>query len=384
MYKLVWLFVIIILLLSPSKAISQCIEDWDKAQSEFKEGHLYSIPSILSGCLQDGFTKSEKVEAYRMLTITYLYIDDPYGAQNSFIGLLKLDPEYRIKPTDPVELEQLSKEYITTPIISWRVRGGINYSFVSVIHTNGSGNAKLNSAVYKPLLGYNAVGSLDVHFNKLISLGIDVDVSLNSYNYTNHLFDDLEGNQNAKDFQNFKETGLNASLPIYLKFTYPGVKYYPYVYGGYSPNYNIYTNSTASYRIIQEVNENPIEPKKLDISLIRNRFSNSVILGAGLMRRYKYNYIFIDVRYRLGLNKLLNEETQFDFADLEKYNANPNRYKDVIEYTEIYEKIDSQFKESDLSLTLGYVWPKYKPRKKKSVTFGGMLKEMFKKKGKDE
>jgi len=174
MKKVLLFLVFFAFLINSEQVFAQCAQNWDEAQSEFKEGHLYSIPSLLQDCIEGG-SKQDKIDAYRMLTITYLYIDDPYGAQNSFLGLLKLDPEYRIKPSDPVELEYLSKEFITTPIFSWRVRGGINYSLISVINKNGVGNTNLNTEKYKGLIGANIIGSFDVHFNKIISLGIEAD-----------------------------------------------------------------------------------------------------------------------------------------------------------------------------------------------------------------
>lgn len=379
MKKALLLLVFFAFLINSEQVFAQCAQNWDDAQSEFKEGHLYSIPSLLQDCIEGG-TKQEKIDAYRMLTITYLYIDDPYGAQNSFLGLLKLDPEYRIKPSDPVELEYLSKEFITTPILSWRVRGGINYSLISVINKNGSGNTNLDTERYKGLIGGSIIGSLDVHFNKIISLGIEADASINKFNYNNKLFDDEIGNQNAKDLQTFTEWGYNISLPVYLRLTYPGVTYYPYVYGGYSPNYNVYTTSTASYNVINKINgnENPIEERVLDISPLRNRVSHSIVVGAGLKRRIKYQYVFVDLRYKIGLKNLLNSDNQYVFLD------DPDKYKDVNEYSGNYKQIDSQFRESDFSLTVGYVWPQYKPRRRREVTFGSMLKGMFNKKNKDE
>lgn len=361
---------------------AQCAEKWDNARLSYEQGHLYGIPSQLSECLEHGFDKQEKIEAYRLLTITYLYIDDPYGAQNSFLNLLKLDPEYRIKTTDPIELEHLSKEYITTPIISWRARGGVNYSFLKTINKYSSGNDLLNTEEYTPSIGYSFVGSLDVHFNKVVSFGIDVDLSTNAYQYNNKLFDNDLGEQNAKDILEIKEVAYNASLPVFLKLTYPGIKYYPYVYGGYAPTYNIFTKADAQYTIVQNTgevkNENRIGPQSLNISQIRTKFSHSLIIGAGLMRRSKYKYVFVDVKYRLGLTNLLNGDNQFAFID------EPVKYADVQTYTLTYYKIDSDFRESDFTLTIGYVWPQYKPRKKKTVTFGSMLGGLFKKKNKDE
>ena len=350
------------------QTMAQCAENWDKAKNDFENGHLYGIPSLLGDCLENGFTKQEKIEAYRLLTITYLYIDDPYGAQNSFLSLLKLDPEYRIKPNDPIELVHLNKQFITTPIILWRGRLGTNYSFIAVIDD-------VSSEKYTPAVGLTGVGSLDVQFNKVISLSVDAEFAANTYRYYDLLFNkDLI--QNALDPHEFKEVAYNTSLPIYLKLTYPGVSYYPYIYGGYSPTYNFYTKSTAQYTIKLQESEIQIEPKTLDISPIRNRFSQSIIVGGGLMRRLDYNYIFFDIRFRFGLTNLLNTDTQ--------YLVDQKGYEEITTYSLLYKKEDSRFRQNDLTLTFGWVLPQYKPRKKNEITISSIVRGLFKKNNKDE
>lgn len=378
MKKLLPFFIISYLSALVNLAYAQCAEKWDNARLSYEQGHLYGIPSELSDCLEHGFDKQEKIEAYRLLTVTYLYIDDPNEAQNSFLNLLKLDPEYRIKPSDPIELEHLSREYITTPIISWKVKGGINYSFINVLNKNSTGNDLLNTETYTPLIAYSVAGSIETHFNKVLTFGVDIDFSTNSYQYSNRLFDNTNGDQNAKDYQVFKETSYNAGLPVYLKLTYPGVKNYPFIYAGYAPYYNLYTKSNAEYTIVQGENRIPLGPETLNITPIRTQFSNSIFIGAGLMRRVKYKYIFVDVRYRLGLTKLLNVKKQYEFTN------DPGSYPAINKYSLTYSKVDSNFKESDISLSVGFVWPKYKPRKKQSITFASMLKGIFKNKKKDE
>ena len=84
-----------------------CEENLSTAQERFEKGHLNGIPGLLVECLRSGFSRSEKIQAYRLLTISYLYNDDPFGAENSFLKLLELDPEYRVTENDPVELEYL-------------------------------------------------------------------------------------------------------------------------------------------------------------------------------------------------------------------------------------------------------------------------------------
>jgi len=376
MKKWLLFFTTLIILFGANQTMAQCAENWDKARTDFENGHLYGIPALLGDCLENGFSKQEKIEAYRLLTITYLYIDDPYGAQNSFLSLLKLDPEYRIKPNDPIELAQLNKQFITTPIISWRARLGTNYSFIAVINPITTGNSELKTAKYMPQLGYTAVGAIDVHFNKVISLSLDLELSTNTYKYENFLYN-KDSLQNALEPQSLKEVAYNASLPLCLKLTYPGVIYYPYIYGGYSPTYNIYTKSTANYTIKpQNDTENPLDPKTLDISLIRKRFSESIIVGGGLMRRLNYQYIFFDVRFRFGLTNLLKTDAQFLLDE--------KGYADINTYSLMFKKTDSQFRQNDLTVTVGWVLPQYKPRKKNEITFSSIIGGVFNKKDKDE
>ena len=90
-------FLAIILFFSFSQlAIAQndCGESINLAQDAFDAGHIERIPSILHECINK-FTPEQKVEAYRLLTITYLYMDDPFGAESSFLNLLKVCEKYK-------------------------------------------------------------------------------------------------------------------------------------------------------------------------------------------------------------------------------------------------------------------------------------------------
>lgn len=141
-------FIVIAIAFFSTEAVAQCTEKLNQAQDAFDNGHLYGIPALLTECIDKG-SKQDKIEAYRLLTLTYLYIDDPIAAQNSFISLLKLDPEYRVDSTNHIELLHLSKEYITSPIVSWSVGGGVNMSNVTVIHENGSYNPNFSNENYE-------------------------------------------------------------------------------------------------------------------------------------------------------------------------------------------------------------------------------------------
>ncbi|VAW29514.1 hypothetical protein MNBD_BACTEROID06-1128 [hydrothermal vent metagenome] len=106
---------------------------------------------------------------------------------------------------------------------------------------------------------------------------------------------------------------------------------------------------------------------------MRNNFMHSGIIGIGLKRRINYNYVFVDLRYKFGFTNRLNGDTQNNF----EVNENINRY------TLLHQQQDNDFRQNEFTFTIGYVWPKYEPRKRKSVTAKSFISSIFKKK-KDE
>jgi len=87
------------------KGYSQdCTASLDKAKASYQDGKLYEIPPALEECLQGGFTREQRVEAYELLSLTYLYIDDPDKADESYLNLLRADPEWRPDSTTEVDM----------------------------------------------------------------------------------------------------------------------------------------------------------------------------------------------------------------------------------------------------------------------------------------
>lgn len=341
-------------------ANAQCAESLNKARDEFNAGHLNAISGMLDECRKNG-TKEQQIEAYKLLTITYLYLDDPYGAEQSFLALLEVEPEYRVSENDPIELKYLSEKFITTPITSFSVKAGANFSTVTVLNINTVGNENDQNWQYSALTGFNIMGGLDLHFNKIVSLNFEFEFSSRSYLKEDILF-------NNEDPQNLREvrTNFHGSIPISLKFTYPGLIYYPYIYAGYSPSYTI----TSDANVIRNPDLSPeVSEPSLNLRAMVPDFTQSIILGIGLKRRFGYKYVLIDLRYRLGLTNMLKASAQYDFTN-----------KAIRDYTFKYGMVSDDYRWNGFELTVGYVIPNYKPRAKNAVTIQTFLKGLFSKK----
>ena len=108
---------VIALFLIPTVSKSQkvCSEALSEAENMYDMGRLYEISELLHDCIENGFTREEKVRAYKLLSIVNLYLDQFAEADQTYLALLKLNPEYQPNPLiDPAELIYLHDQFNTT------------------------------------------------------------------------------------------------------------------------------------------------------------------------------------------------------------------------------------------------------------------------------
>jgi len=339
----------------------------DQAQEEFDAGHIEQVLDILAECLdKNNFSDEQLPEVFKLLTITYLYLEDPEKAAETFLKLLEEQPDFRPSPNDPIELEYLSKQYITTPIFSFYGKLGANVSIIDVLNYNRLDSDNNSNPSYNLGAGFVLQGGVEVHFNKAIGFNVELDLSSRSYTRTSTLF---TGNPEQESLTHDR-FNLHGSLPMYFKYTRSGDKYYPFVYAGYSPSYTIISNvrGTRDPQREAEVVGNSVNNLNSTTS-----FSHSLLFGIGLKRRFNLNYVMVDLRYRLGLTNMNNQANQYDFS-------NQNNKNKVLGSA----IMDDDLRWNGFELTIGYVWPQYDARKKDSKTLQTIVSGWFTKKEKGD
>ena len=112
---------------------AECDQALTHAETEFSAGHFYAIPSILKSCLDDGKYSAEATKrAYLILCQAYMILDDHTSAEDSYLKLLKADPEFvPTKEEHPIDIVYLSKKFTATPIFTPHGRIGLNGSLKS-------------------------------------------------------------------------------------------------------------------------------------------------------------------------------------------------------------------------------------------------------------
>ncbi len=321
-----------------------CVETLNQARQSFADGRLYGIPALLKSCLDNGFNKTERIQAYWILTRTYLFIDDPISAEESYLKLLRLDPEFEVdEESDPIEMAYLSKKFTTTPIFVLFGKVGFNSTRPEVIQNFGADNTIFSNESYTGEFSYQVGFGVEMNISNHWSLAMETDLVGRRYTYQNTIF--------QFDDQTFQENQLNLEVPIYVRYRMQYGKVFPFVYAGYTQHFLL--NAEAEISLIDRASNNeslsefPVTGPSEDLNDLRRSTNRSIIFGLGARYRLKYDYIFVDLRYQVGLTNIIDIDNQY---------AN-----DRLLYT--YGYVDDDKRLNTVSFSVGYVKPLYKPRK---------------------
>ena len=123
-----------------------CLKSFQNARRLYDQGLIDEIPKILSPCIESGFTRTQKIEAYKLIILAYLFDDDQYEAEKNMLEFLKKYPEYEVMPSDPVEFVYLFESYKTNAILSLGLTIGPNLANPRIIEPYNAGNVTYSNA----------------------------------------------------------------------------------------------------------------------------------------------------------------------------------------------------------------------------------------------
>lgn len=351
-------------------SVSECEQTLTRATDEFNAGHFYGLPSILKSCIEGSFTNEQRVRAYLLLTQAYLIIDDPIAAEDSYLKLLKANPEYIATPEkDPIDVVYLSQKFTTTPIFTPHLRIGANTSFVRTIYkvNTVSDNTTIEAKQAKAL-GLQLGGGIDWNINDNISLCADVLFSSKSFK-ANSSGIAIHDSQSALEKQRWFD------IPVYLKYSDSQGKVRPYGYVGYGTNLLLRSTVSLNYTNLDSQENSVItDPADEKITYKRNRLNHSLVFGGGVRYKVGKDFIFADVRYMSGLSNLTNEETNYYGDDTFDLAIDATRTRWISDY----------FRLDNLAISVGFVKPLYDPRKIKRARTHGLFRKINKQQKDDE
>jgi hypothetical protein len=329
---------LLLLVLFPWGLVAQtsCSEQLRVAQRRYDEGLLDDIPKLISSCLENGFSKEEKMNAYKLLIQTYLYSDATAMADETMVAFLRDFPEYKIANNDPKEFILLHKSYRTEPIMNIEFSAGGSLSLPQVNEFYGVESLNQETAAYDPLIGVN----IGVNYNDKLYKEFDIclGLSLNylRYGYSNATFVYTE------TWATFSDIRIGIPISSRYNFKFLGIK--NYAFAGVEPTYLISTS--VDFTRTLPGGSDPYTGT-LNFMDMRNKIDVYPFFGIGSF-------------FRIGtLN--FRADARVKFATINHTN-NTLRYSKP-EIIDKYYYIDDNILVHQVSLSVSYIFSIYKPKK---------------------
>lgn len=322
------------------------------ARATYEQGRLHEIPSILESFLPK-FNKQEKVEAYKLLTLSYIYLEEPEKADDAMLKLLQTDHYYEVNlKDDPAEFIALYRTFRTDPIYRIGAKVGANASQPNVKSylpsNDGTSKYELGIAFQSGLVG-------ELPVTDRIVVSAELNLQLKSFNYENRVSKiDLSVPPSDPGYPvmlEYTTTGTEKqtwiSLPVSIQYAFlKKNKLNPYVALGVSADYLSKATNTFSR---SKTDRSSYEEQSEDITFQRNQFNVSALASAGIKVKVPNGFAVAEVRYSYGLTTITNSENIYDL------------YLKSIP-TDGY--VDALFSINSVSVTIGYVYNVFNPKKR--------------------
>lgn len=120
------LFFLITLFTCSAGAQSMIEETIHKAMDEYDAGHLEEVINLLTPYAYSySENKSNRKTVLKILTETYLFLDENKAAEKIYLELLRIDPFYKLNASVP-EMKYLKDRIETYPLSTYRIYGGVH------------------------------------------------------------------------------------------------------------------------------------------------------------------------------------------------------------------------------------------------------------------
>jgi outer membrane protein W len=310
-----------------------CSQTLRLARSTYDQGRLHELPSLMKDCLsKDGFTKQEKVEAYKLLTMAFLYLEEPEKADSSMLLLLKADPFFEInKEVDPQEFIGLYNTFRTTPVFSVGLKLGANISQPSVssnyyVGADAKGLGEYSSTIglqfglaFEKRLFQNSKKELLKRF----TLAPELLYVPRSFKYdVPTVFQNDNGSGSVAKFA-ATETQAWLDLNVLLQYQLKKKsKFNPYVTLGPSVSYLL---SGIRQQVLTRTSGSVSSGPDIEINKSIKQLVVSVVAGAGVKIKVGSVYLTGDVRYQFGFSNVTSD-TRTNFENTLDYGNQFNNY----------------------------------------------------------
>ncbi|MEO6167791.1 MAG: outer membrane beta-barrel protein [Chitinophagales bacterium] len=301
-----------------------CIANLKNAGTYYDDGNYDPAITLLTATLKGcPLSKSDQLQAGKLLILCYLSIDNLEAADNAAAEIMKVDPNF--KPDKFKDDPRLSSLFINfSPVSTWSVgiSGGANVPIIDVLKTYSVVHADdaTGLASYESKTGYQF--GIEIERRAFKNLWAELEVQFRNTGYT-HTLDSVQ-----KSTIHYSENITYFDFPLSLKYYFLSGSLSPYLQAGVDFSF-------VSRALGTTTRDN--EKDLVDRTSLRNASMVGYFGVAGVRYTVKEFGIFANVRYTY-------------FPDL--VNEEGTRYADEINLYKYY-YIDDDFRMDNLQFNIG-------------------------------
>ena len=334
--KLLFTFIIVLCSVFGLSGQEDCGSKFVEAQELYRQGLIEDIPQLLKPCIESGFTRAQRNEAYKILILAYLFDGDQYNAENTMIDFLKKNPEYEVMPNDPVEFISLFETFRSLSVFSFGLKFGPNFTNPRIIEPYVQGD--VNHTISRNITGggYHAGLSVNRYVARRFFINLGINIIHNSYKFVEEqtlTVDD--GEEPIIITTSLKESLDRYEIPLSIGYEFEHKEFNSFIRAGVNISKIFHVSGTPEKEVIL-AEENMTDSRDNILYLWH--------VGAGIKYKIPRGYLVLDIRYHYGLNNIVIPETRYNL--------------------EILGHVDDDFSLYSFTFSLGYYFSFYQPRKR--------------------
>lgn len=299
--KTLTLVIFILLACATGKGQNACFVKLADAQIMFESGQIEEIPSLLDSCLHNGFTRDEKIQAYRLLIQVYLFDYNPTKANEVMSQMLREIKFYKIQPNDPIEFIELYNTYKLYPTWGIGITAQANLPNINIIKSYSLASIDIADKRYTPdEPGWSA----GVSFNRFLFNKFWISGNIN---YSNVKYTTQEWlNSKHTESLTFKEQSEWLSIPLIFNYGILNKTTSPFLFAGAEGSYLLNAKSQLQSNISDYNNS------VANTTGTRNRINLSALAGIGLCIKSTSGLFQIAAGYDYSFTPFTRKDTRFN------------------------------------------------------------------------
>ena len=324
-----------------------CVQTLRLARATYEQGRLHEIEGQLKPCLEGGFTKDEKqlkVEGYKLLCLSYIYLEEPEKANEAMLNVLRTDPDFQINPAvDPAEFVGLYKTFRTKALFSVGLMFGPNATMPTVTENYSVSGSAAGQGKYSPKVNVQIGLVFEKHLAGKFTAAPELAFSNRSFTYSNSVlfvYDSSQTSPSASQIGEIQQSWIDLNLLVQYKLGNGPLNSYV----SFGPNMGMLLKATNTAET--KFGEFVTSGSPLDIKDTYNKLGFSLIGTAGIKYKFGAIYITANVRYQFGLSKIVNEDQKSNPESIYDYALAPNVYT-----------------QNNAAVLVGFVYPIFSPKK---------------------